>query len=81
MECPKGIDVTRMMRMLRYISPEIPKRFVKASETLAEQACAFPVNEAVNKKRTDLKLKRIDISEKAVSELKEIIRTTGFRNE
>jgi heterodisulfide reductase subunit C len=84
MNCPNGIDVAGAVRALRYTevsSGDFPKRFMRSSGSLAEEGRAFPVNEAVNKKRSELGLEAIDRDAASVGELKVIISRTGFRYE
>ena len=79
--CPKGIDITGLIRSLRYGSAELPKRFRMASDALAEHGRAFPVNENVNRKRSELDLNEIEKDAGSVDELRTIISMTGFRYE
>jgi len=84
MDCPEGIDVTGVIRTLRYLeasSGNLPKRFCKASETLVREGRAFSVNATVNKKRSELGLDEIEEDAASVNELNEIISRTGFCNE
>jgi heterodisulfide reductase subunit C len=82
MECPEGIDVTGVIRMLRYIEASegnYPKRFRMASASVADTGYAFPINENVNKKRAALGLDPLSENEDAVNDLKKIIARTGYR--
>jgi len=82
--CPEGIDVTGAIRSLRYdsaTSGQSPKRFRMASDTLAEQGRAFPVNDAVVQKRKELGLNEIRMDEGSLKELRAIMSRTGFRHE
>jgi len=84
MNCPEGIDVAGAVRSLRYAdaaSGDLPKRFSMASGTLMREGRAFPINEAVNKKRTELGLNEITTDEDSVNELRTIMERTGFRHE
>jgi len=84
MNCPEGIDVAGAVRSLRYAdaaSGDLPKRFTMASGTLVNEARAFPINEAVNRKRTELGLNEIAEDDRPVKELRFIISRTGFRHE
>ncbi|MCL2143666.1 MAG: 4Fe-4S dicluster domain-containing protein [Methanomassiliicoccaceae archaeon] len=84
MNCPEEIDVTGAIRSLRYLetaSGEFPRRFMKASGTLAEEGRAFPVNDAVNKRRAELGLEAINRDDGSVAEIRKIISGTGFRHE
>ncbi|MCL1984425.1 MAG: 4Fe-4S dicluster domain-containing protein [Methanomassiliicoccaceae archaeon] len=81
MNCPKKIDVTGAIRMLRYASAasgDPPKRFTAVSETLAKEGRAFPVNDAANKKREELGLDALTKDGEAVGELNTIMKRTGF---
>jgi len=81
MNCPEGIDVAGAVRSIRYLSTasgNSPKRFKMASETLVKEGRAFPVNEAVNKKREVLGLKAIDEDRASAEELRKIMSRTGF---
>jgi len=81
MNCPENIDVAGAVRSLRYIgaaSGSSPKRFKIASETLAKEGRAFPVNDLVNKKRAELGLKAIDEDHASAEELRKIMSRTGF---
>jgi heterodisulfide reductase subunit C len=84
MNCPEGIDVAGAVRSLRHAaaaSGNSPKRFRMASETLVKEGRAFPINDAVNRKRKDLGLDEISYDGDSVGELNRIISSTGFRHE
>jgi heterodisulfide reductase subunit C len=84
MACPEGIDVTGAIRALRYdssLSSELPKRFRAASDNLVSHGRAFPVNDKVNQRRSELGLNKITEDERSLKELKTIISRTGFRHE
>ena len=81
MNCPKKIDVTGAIRMIRYasaVSGDRPKRFITASETLAREGRAFPANDVTDKKRKELGLPAIERDGEAVDELNIIMKRTGF---
>jgi len=83
-ECPSGIDVAGAIRALRYDSASSggsPKRFKKASDTLAAEGRAFVVNSYVNQKRKELGLPEIGNDEVSAEELRMIMSRTGFCNE
>jgi len=82
--CPRDIDVTGVIRSLRYDSASSgtpPKRFKKASDTLISEGRAFPVNEAANRKRAELGLEAITEDSGSAEELNAIISRTGFCRE
>lgn len=82
--CPKDIDVAGAIRSLRYDSAssgDMPKRFRKASATLKESGRAFPVNDLVNQKRSELGLDPIQYDDAAAEEIRKIMSRTGFRHE
>jgi heterodisulfide reductase subunit C len=84
MNCQERIDVAGAVRSLRYmgaVSGNSPKRFRAARETLMKDGRAFPVNETVNKKRTELGLDAINADPGSADELRTIISGTGFCRE
>jgi len=82
--CPSEIDVAGAIRSLRYDSAssgKAPKRFKKASDTLAAEGRAFAVTDYVNQKRKELGLPEIMNDNVSAEELRMIMSRTGFCNE
>jgi heterodisulfide reductase subunit C len=79
--CPKEIDVADLMISLRYssaLSGNTPKRFRRTGETLVKEGRAFPVDEMVNRRRTDLGLTEIKDDAASIEEMRKILSVTGF---
>jgi hypothetical protein len=63
------------------MSGNAPKRFTRTAGMFAAAGRAFPINELVNRRREELGLEAIATDADAVSELKMIMKRTGFFNE